>query len=134
MIHNFVLFLSISGGEILLIVLVVYLVFGPKKIPELARMLGKGMNELRRATDDIRREITKETGNIKKEMDIGVDLKDPLDLKKNKNSKSSASKESMDRSASVKKETEKESESKTQDKPIDEKQEPNSPKGSVPRS
>jgi len=134
MIHNFVLFLSISGGEIILIVLVVYLVFGPKKIPELARMLGKGMNELRRATDDIRKEITKETGNIKKEMDIGIDLKDPLDLKKNKDSKPSTAKNDEDGSASVKKETEKESESKAQDKPSEENQEPNSPKGSVPRS
>lgn len=65
-----------SGGEILVIVLVAYLVLGPKKIPEVARMIGKGMNELRRATDDIRTEITREVNNIKKEANL--DLKDPF--------------------------------------------------------
>ncbi|MCB2222246.1 MAG: twin-arginine translocase TatA/TatE family subunit [Bacteroidetes bacterium] len=74
---NFLLFFNISGGEILLIVIVVYLVFGPKKIPELARMLGKGINELRRATDDIRSEISREANKIKK--DINLDIDDPLE-------------------------------------------------------
>lgn len=70
------LFLNMSGGEILIIVLVAYLVLGPKKIPEVARMIGKGMNELRRATDDIRTEITKEVNNIKKE--VNVDFKETI--------------------------------------------------------
>ncbi|MEZ5147995.1 MAG: twin-arginine translocase TatA/TatE family subunit [Bacteroidales bacterium] len=74
---NFLLFFNISGGEILVIVLVVYLVFGPKKIPELARMLGKGINELRRATDDIRKEINREANKIKEEVNLDID--DPLD-------------------------------------------------------
>jgi Tat protein translocase TatB subunit len=65
-----------SGGEILIIVLVAYLVLGPKKIPEIARMVGKGINDLRRATDDIRHEITREVNNIKK--DAIPDLKDPF--------------------------------------------------------
>jgi len=78
--NNFLLFFNISGGEILIIVLVVYLIFGPKKIPELARMVGKGVNELRRATQDIRDEITKETNKIKKEVNINVD--DPFQTKK----------------------------------------------------
>ena len=71
------LFFNISGGEILVIVIVVYLVFGPKKIPEFARMLGKGINELRRATDDIKREFNREVNNVKK--DINVD--DPFEKK-----------------------------------------------------
>ncbi len=76
------LFFNMGGGEIFLIVLVVYLVFGPKKIPELARTLGKGMNELRRATDDIKKEINKEANKIKKEVDIGIDLDIDKELKK----------------------------------------------------
>ncbi len=64
------LFFNISGGEILLIVIVVYLVFGPKKIPEFARMLGKGINELRRATDDIKREFNREVANVKKDINV----------------------------------------------------------------
>jgi sec-independent protein translocase protein TatA len=80
---SFILFLNISGGEILVILVVVYLVFGPKKIPELARMLGKGINELRRATNEIKNEITKETSGIKKDIGMAdIDLNDPLDLNK----------------------------------------------------
>jgi len=70
------LFLNMSGGEILLIVLVAYLVLGPKKIPEIARMVGKGINDLRRATDDIRSEFTREVNNIKK--DANLDFKDTI--------------------------------------------------------
>ena len=71
-----ILFLNMSGGEILLIVLVAYLVLGPKKIPEIARMVGKGINDLRRATDDIRSEFTREVNNIKR--DANLDFKDPI--------------------------------------------------------
>ena len=74
--NSILLFLNMSGGEILVIVLVAYLVLGPKKIPEVARMVGKGINELRRATDDIRTEITREVNNIKKEANL--DFKDTL--------------------------------------------------------
>lgn len=82
--NGFLLFLNISGGEILVILIVVYLVFGPKKIPELARMLGKGINEMRRATNDIKNEINREITNVKKEanLDLDIDLKDPLGIKK----------------------------------------------------
>jgi len=85
---NFLLFFSMSGGEILLIVIAIYLVFGPKKIPEFARMVGRGINELRRATDDIKKEIKRETSDIKKDVnvDLGIDLKDPLDINSEKDS------------------------------------------------
>jgi TatA/E family protein of Tat protein translocase len=74
--NSFLLFFNISGGEMLIIVIAAYLIFGPKKIPEIARMVGKGMNELRRATNDIRNEIAKETANIKNEVKQG--FQDPL--------------------------------------------------------
>ena len=45
--------LFISGPEIVVILLVVLLLFGSKKIPEFARGIGKGMREFRKATDDI---------------------------------------------------------------------------------
>lgn len=80
---NFLLFFNISGGEIFIVVLAIYLILGPKKIPELARKLGKTVNEFRRATDEIKREITRETGDLKKDLnvDLGVDLNDPLKTK-----------------------------------------------------
>lgn len=51
------LFLDIGGGEILLILVVVFLLFGPSKMPEMSRKLGKTMNDLKKASNDIRREI-----------------------------------------------------------------------------
>ncbi len=51
--------LFISGTEILFIMFIVVMVFGADKVPEIARGLGKGMRQLRDATDDIKREITK---------------------------------------------------------------------------
>jgi TatA/E family protein of Tat protein translocase len=76
MMNPFLLFFNISGGEILLIIIVIYLVFGPKKIPEFARMIGKGINEMRRATSDIRNEINREANKIKS--DVGIDIDDPF--------------------------------------------------------
>jgi len=54
--------LFIGGPEILIILLFVLLLFGSKKIPEVARMLGKGMREFRRATEEIKREMKREEG------------------------------------------------------------------------
>ncbi len=56
MTHLF-LFLNISGGEILVVLLLTIMFFGAKRIPEIARGLGKGIREVRNATDDIKREI-----------------------------------------------------------------------------
>ena len=70
------LFFSIGGGEILLILLIVLLFFGSNRIPELARGLGKGMKEIRHATDSIEEEI-------KRSADIDTsalkDIKDQVD-------------------------------------------------------
>lgn len=52
-------FLFISGQEIFVILLIVVMVFGADKIPEIARGLGKGMRTLKDATNDIKGEITK---------------------------------------------------------------------------
>lgn len=46
-----------GGLEWLVIILLVLILFGAKKIPELARGIGQGISEFRRATTDIRREI-----------------------------------------------------------------------------
>lgn len=50
---------SFGGIEWLVIILVVLLLFGAKKIPELARGLGQGLTEFRKASTDIRKEIEK---------------------------------------------------------------------------
>ena len=48
---------GIGGPELFLILVVVLLVFGPKKIPEVARGLGKGLREFRKLSTDFQREI-----------------------------------------------------------------------------
>ena len=50
--HAVYAFFNLGTGEILLILLVVLLLFGAKRLPELARGLGKGINEFRDAVDD----------------------------------------------------------------------------------
>jgi sec-independent protein translocase protein TatA len=49
--------LFIGGTEVIFILLAVLLLFGSKKIPEVARAMGKGMREFQKATDDIKREL-----------------------------------------------------------------------------
>ena len=51
------LFFNFGGGEIIVVLLVVLLFFGSKKIPELARGLGRGMREFKDATSGVQREI-----------------------------------------------------------------------------
>lgn len=51
--------LFIGGFEIIFIVLVVVLIFGADKVPEIARGLAKGMRMIKDATNDIKTEITK---------------------------------------------------------------------------
>ncbi|MCF8372346.1 MAG: twin-arginine translocase TatA/TatE family subunit [Bacteroidales bacterium] len=60
--------LFISGAEIFVIIMVVILLFGAKKIPELARGFGKGMNEFRKATADIKKEINNTDGGLMKDV------------------------------------------------------------------
>ncbi len=72
--------LFISGPEIFIVILVVVMLFGANKIPELAKGLGKGLQEFRKATDEIKREIkdVEINNNIK---DIKKDV-DSLNIKK----------------------------------------------------
>ena len=51
------LFLNLGGGEILVILLFVLLFFGSKRIPELAKGLGKGMREFKDAISGIENEV-----------------------------------------------------------------------------
>ncbi|MBT8321376.1 MAG: twin-arginine translocase TatA/TatE family subunit [Eudoraea sp.] len=69
----------ISGAEIFFILFIVVMVFGADKLPGIARGLGKGMRQLKDATEDIKQEIQKSaekqgidtsfTEDIKKEID-----------------------------------------------------------------
>jgi len=70
--------LFISGPEIIIVLLVVVMLFGAKKIPELAQGLGKGMKEFKKATDDIKKEIKDETEIIDNLKDFKDDISKKL--------------------------------------------------------
>jgi sec-independent protein translocase protein TatA len=52
------MFGNIGGWEILIIILLILIFFGAKKIPELAQGLGKGIKEFRKAAKDIQEDIS----------------------------------------------------------------------------
>jgi len=56
----------LSGPHIILILLVVLLLFGGKKIPELMRGLGRGIREFKDAKDNVQREIEEHVSDDKK--------------------------------------------------------------------
>lgn len=59
---------DVGGGEFLLIILVILLLFGPSKLPELARSVGKGLRTMRKAQEDLTQQIR----------DISADVTTPV--------------------------------------------------------
>ena len=57
MLNNSLLIFNLGTGEIVLIMLVVLLLFGGKKLPELARGLGRGIREFKDAVKDVKKEV-----------------------------------------------------------------------------
>ena len=51
------MFGNLGAGEIVIILLVILILFGSKKIPELAQGIGKGMKEFKKALSDVEGEI-----------------------------------------------------------------------------
>jgi len=68
-------FLFISGPEIIIVILIVVMLFGADKIPEIARGLGKGMRQLRDATNEVKREINQTAKKHNIDTDIIKDIK-----------------------------------------------------------
>jgi sec-independent protein translocase protein TatA len=56
---------NLGAGEILLIVVFILIFFGPRKIPEIAQGLGKGIREFRKATREIQDVVEKEVSEVK---------------------------------------------------------------------
>lgn len=76
--------LFISGAEIFFIMFIVVMVFGADKIPSIAKGLGKGMRQLRDATEDIKKEIQKSAEKQGIDTSFTEDIKKELnEVKKN---------------------------------------------------
>lgn len=64
MTQHFILFLNLGGGEVILIIFVILMLFGGKGLPNIARTLGKGMREFKDAASGIQKDIQQSTGGI----------------------------------------------------------------------
>lgn len=53
-------FFGIGLGEVLLILIIALIIWGPKRLPEIARTMGKTLRTLRKATSDLTTQITRE--------------------------------------------------------------------------
>lgn len=57
---------DVGGGELLLIVMAIILLFGPKKLPEIAKTVSKGFYEVKKAQQAFTSQINNEVGDITK--------------------------------------------------------------------
>ena len=76
------MFGGLGVQELLLIFLVVLILFGAKRIPDIAQGLGKGLREFKGALKETQDEIKKSTDEIKKSADEVTKLDDDKETKK----------------------------------------------------
>lgn len=57
----------LGTGEMIMIFIVVLLLFGAKKLPELARGVGKSMGEFKKAREEFEREITRSEDEVRRD-------------------------------------------------------------------
>jgi len=75
---------GIGMPEMILILVIALIVIGPKKLPDLAKALGRAIGEFKKATSDFKEsiEIDDELQDVKKAFgDINHDIKDTIDAK-----------------------------------------------------
>lgn len=72
------LFLGLSTGSIVVILIAILLLFGSKEIPNIARNLGKGIREVKNATSQIQNEVLKNSKGTP--IDDLKKIKDDLDI------------------------------------------------------
>lgn len=78
------MFLFISGAEIFVIMVIVVMLFGADKIPELARGLGKGMQQLKNATEEVKKEINDSAKKSGIDTEFTKDIENEVKKIKNK--------------------------------------------------
>lgn len=61
-------FFGIGPAEIFLILVIALIIFGPAKLPEIGRSLGKAINSFRKATLDLSSQVTKEMKEVEAEI------------------------------------------------------------------
>lgn len=69
MMTSMLLFFNLGGGEIFVVLMFVLLFFGSKRIPEVARNLGRGIRQFKNAAEDIQRDITDSVNDVKRQVE-----------------------------------------------------------------
>lgn len=77
--NSILLFLNMGTPEIMVIMFAILLLFGGKKLPELARGLGKGIREFKDASEGVKREIHNNINNVAD----GFDMDSPAKAEEN---------------------------------------------------
>jgi sec-independent protein translocase protein TatA len=100
-----VLFLnSIAGSEVIIIMLFILVFFGAKSIPGFSRSLGRGIRQIKDASEEVKSEIRKTTGDMKADMnlkrnieEVTTQFKKPLkEMEKNIESSTKAAQQSFE--------------------------------------
>jgi len=70
---------DLGAQELIVIFIVAFLVFGPKRLPELGRTLGKGIRELKAAMRNVKDTLEESEFNVSKEMkEVKTDLQESI--------------------------------------------------------
>lgn len=62
--------LFIGGPEIFIVLIFIIIFFGSKKIPEIARGIGKGIREVKDASNEIKKEIRDSANSVNDDLDL----------------------------------------------------------------
>lgn len=74
------LFMNIGTPEMMLIMFIALLLFGGKKLPELARGLGKGIREFKDASDSVKTEIHRNINAVNDDLQVDIEAKKREDI------------------------------------------------------
>jgi len=109
---------GIGMPEMIMILVIALIVLGPKKLPDIAKGLGRAFNEFKKATTDFKESmgIDDELNDVKQAFDeMNKDIKETIDIKPPLNNEPLSTSDNTD----IKKEPKKESEKKDTDKSTD---------------
>ena len=67
--HNLLFLQNIGAGEVIIVALVILLIFGGKKIPELMKGLGKGLKSFKEGMSEVEKDIN----DVKKDVNDSID-------------------------------------------------------------
>lgn len=82
---------SLGTGEVMIVMLFVLMFFGSKNIPSIARTLGRGIRQMKDASQEIQNEITKSTQDMRNDLNVKRQIEQTvLDMDKKKDIKKTA--------------------------------------------